>query len=47
MPEKNQCWFANRIVLIKMKYSLTVDRAEANALESVLLRCSTTDMVFH
>jgi len=47
MPEKNQCWFANRIVSIKMKYSLTVDRAEANALESVLLRCSTTDMVFH
>lgn len=47
MPEKNRCWFANRVVLIKAKYSLTVDRLEASALEAVLTRCSSTDMVFH
>ena len=25
MPEKNQCWFSNRIVEIRQKYKLTID----------------------
>lgn len=47
LPEKNKCWFTNRIVEIKTKYSLSVDRSEANALESVLSNCDSFDMVFY
>jgi hypothetical protein len=46
MPEKNKCWFANRIVEIKTKYELTVNRSEANALESTLAQCDSFEMVF-
>ena len=47
LPARNQCWFANRIVQIKTKYGLTVDQAEADALEGVLSNCTSTEMVFH
>lgn len=47
MPEKNKCWFAYRIVQIKTKYALTVDRTEAQALEAVLSQCTSVDMVFY
>ncbi len=47
MPEKNQCWFANRIVQIKLKYSLSVNRAEVAALEPVLSSCDSFEMKFY
>jgi hypothetical protein len=47
MSDKNQCWFADRVVKIKTKYGLSVDQAEAAALESVLERCENVDLVFH
>ena len=46
LPPVNRCWFAGRIVAVKRKYRLTVDRLEAAALERVLSDCSSTDMVF-
>jgi hypothetical protein len=46
MPEKNKCWFANRIVQIKIKYDLSVDQAEARSLESVLSNCASFEMQF-
>ena len=46
LPPMNRCWFAARVVAVKRKYGLTVDRQEAAALERVLSRCSSTDMVF-
>jgi hypothetical protein len=46
LPEKNKCWFANRIVQIKAKYDLSVDRAEAQSLEAVLSRCASVEMQF-
>ena len=39
MPSMNRCWFAETIVAVKLKYGLTVDRTEANALEAVLEDC--------
>ena len=45
MPEKNRCWFAARVVAVRRKYGLTVDRLEADALESVLSACESTAMV--
>jgi hypothetical protein len=47
LPQKNQCWFAQRIVEIRQKYALTIDRMEANALDAVLSECETTDMIFY
>ena len=39
LPEINRCWFAETIVRVKSKYSLTVDAAEAAALRRVLGDC--------
>ena len=39
MPAQNQCWFARTVVAVKLKYGLTVDRREYEALAAVLSRC--------
>lgn len=45
MPLENKCWFASRVVKIKAKYQLSIDRTEANALEAVLGLCSSVEMI--
>jgi len=47
LPKRNKCWFANRVLAIKSKYTLSVDSAEAKVLESILINCESTDMVFY
>ena len=47
LPTRKKCWFANRILAIKSKYTLSVDSAEAKVLESILINCESTDMVFY
>ena len=47
LPQYNQCWFAHRIVQVKQKYNLSVDRAEKNALEKVLSNCTSTQLVYY
>ena len=44
MPSHNQCWFVSRIVEVKKKYSLSVDKAERRALKRVLEQCLATNM---
>ena len=46
LPELNQCWYAERIVQVRLKHGLTIDQREADALESVLSACESTAMVF-
>ena len=46
LPDMNKCWFAARVVAVKFKYSLTVDRDEAIALQRILSDCTSTDMIF-
>jgi hypothetical protein len=46
MPAKNKCWFANRVVQIKQKYSLSVDTREAEALEEVLSNCDSFELIY-
>ena len=43
----NQCWFAARIIKVRRKYGLTIDRREADALEQVLSSCPSTELVVH
>lgn len=45
MPAKNRCWFAARVVAVRQRYRLTIDRREAEALERVLSACESTEMV--
>ena len=45
LPENNRCWFAARVVAVRQKYGLTIDEAEAQALEAVLSACESTDLV--
>ena len=45
LPDLNQCWFAKRVIDVKTKYQLTVDRREAEALSAVLSQCDSTDMI--
>ena len=47
MPARNKCWFAARVVAVRQKYGLSVDRREAEALEAVLSTCASTAMAFH
>ena len=44
-PAMNACWFAARIVAVKRKYRLTVDRREAAALDRVLAGCTSAAMI--
>ena len=45
LPAENKCWFAARVVEVRRRYGLTIDRREADALERVLSACSSTEMV--
>ena len=47
LPPRNQCWFAWRVVNVKRNYNLSVDRAEAEALDSVLSQCDSVGMIFY
>ena len=42
LPDRNRCWFADRVLQVRRKYRLTIDRREATALERVLAGCDST-----
>ena len=44
LPKKNLCWFAHRVLEVRLAYELTIDRREAAALEQVLRGCETAAM---
>ena len=39
-PDENRCWFAWRVIDVRLTYSLTIDRREADALDAILAACS-------
>ena len=39
LPERNRCWYANRVLEVKRKHRLSVDADEADAIEAVLSQC--------
>ena len=45
LPTLNQCWFADRVVRVRQKYNLSIDRREADALDRVLNSCVSTALV--
>ena len=46
LPTMNKCWFAGRVLKVRRKYRLTIDRREAAALERVLSGCDSLEMIF-
>ncbi len=47
VPEKNQCWFANTVIAVKKAYGLTVDSNELIALERIISKCKSFEMIFY
>ena len=43
-PEHNQCWFAQRVIDVRMAYGLTIDRVEADAVDRILAGCTSTEI---
>ena len=39
LPALNQCWYVNQVVLVKRKYNLTMNQAEASKAQRVLANC--------
>ena len=46
LPALNQCWYVNQVVLVKRKYNLTMNQAEASTAQRVLASCASTAMQF-
>ena len=46
LPDFNRCWYAGAVLAVRLKYELTVDEAERDALEEVLSGCDSTELVF-
>ena len=44
-PQLNVCWFAGRVLAVRLEYGLTVDRSEAYALEGMLAGCRLEDVL--
>ena len=45
LPAQNRCWFAARVIAVRQRYGLTVDRREADALDQVLAGCASTELI--
>ena len=45
LPAQNRCWFAARVITVRQRYGLTVDRREADALDQVLAGCAATELI--
>ena len=45
LPALNQCWYVDRIVQVRRQYGLTIDPAEAQAIDQVLAGCTSTKLV--
>ena len=42
-PTLNECWYVDRTIQVRLEYGLTIDRAEADAIDRVLAGCESTD----
>ena len=45
LPRMNACWFAARTLEVRLKYGLSIDAQEPEAVKRTLAQCSSTEMV--
>ncbi len=43
-PKENKCWFASRVLAVRLKYRLTIDTGETAALDAMLSICKSTEL---
>ncbi len=46
LPGLNECWFVNRTIQVRLKYDLTIDQSEADAVDTILDGCRSVAMVY-
>ena len=46
LPQLNKCWFVSRVIQVRRKYNLSIDRREADAIDNVLRECESLEMEF-
>ena len=46
LPLYNRCWYAAKVVEVRRKYRLTIDRAEADVLDRLLAGCPRTELEY-
>ena len=42
VPRRNRCWFAGRVLEVRLAYDLTINRREAAALDRIFAGCENT-----
>ena len=47
LPQYNKCWFVHRIIHVRLKYDLTIDRKEADAIDRIMENCESFQLVFY
>ena len=47
LPSHNRCWFAERIIEVRLAYQLTIDQREADALDAILDHCDDLPTEYH
>ena len=45
LPDSNRCWFAWRVLQVRLTYDLTIDADEAIALKAILGKCEPVEQV--
>ena len=45
LPDLNQCWYVARTIEVRREYGLTIDQAEADAVDRILSGCRSTEMI--
>ena len=45
LPDLNQFWYVDRTIQVRLGYDLTIDQAEADAIDRILAGCESTEMV--
>lgn len=44
LPEHNRCWFAGRVLAVRLEYDLTIDQREAAALDRAFAGCTAAQI---
>ena len=45
LPDANRCWYANRVVMVKRKYGLSMDADEAEVARRLLQSCESVGLI--
>ena len=46
LPKLNRCWFVSKVIKVRQRYGLTIDRAEADEIDNVIMGCDHFELVY-